>query len=102
MHEWLILFIARWLSGERFRKARTEDYRLGFGSLFLTGIFMIVGTVLGGHFLDRASFVSIWIVATVATCFLFFGIIVWARLVPAAVSLILAIMTWGVVIWLAT
>ena len=101
MPAWLLVWIARWISGERFRKATSVDYRLHFGSLFLAGILMIVGTVFGHPFLDHASALSIWICGTIAITVLVFGAIAWARLVPAAVSLVLAIITWGVFVWLA-
>jgi len=101
MPPWLAIWIARIASGERFRKATSEDYRLHFGSLFFSGVFMIVGMTFGRRFLDHASSVSIWIWATIAMCALVFGGITWARRVPAAVSLVLGIVTWGVFLWMA-
>jgi hypothetical protein len=101
MPPWLLLWFARWASGERFRKATPEDYRTEFGSLFFVGAFMIVGTIFGRRFLDQASSVRIWVWMTIAMCVLVFGAIVWARRVPALVSLVLGIVTWGVFVWLA-
>lgn len=98
---WLLVWIARWSSGERFRKATSEDYRLHFGSFFFGGMLLIVVTAFGRRFLDHASSMRIWICATVTMCALVFGAIVWARRVPAAVSLVLGIITWGVLVWLA-
>ena len=43
MFPWLTIWIARFTSGERFRKATSGDYRLHFGLLFLCGVLMIVG-----------------------------------------------------------
>jgi predicted MFS family arabinose efflux permease len=101
MPPWLAVWIARWASGEKFRKATPEDYRWHFASFFFAGVLMIVGTIFGRRFLDHASSVSIWICATVVMVAMVFGAIAWARRVPAAVSLILAIVTWGVFVWLA-
>jgi hypothetical protein len=100
MPPWLAIWIARFASGERFRKATSEDYRLHFGSLFFGGLLMILCMAFGRRFLDHASSVSIWICATVAMCALFFGTYTWARRVPAAISLILSIVTWGVFAWM--
>ena len=101
MPPWLAIWIARFASGERFRKATSEDYRLHFGSLFLSGVVMIVGMTFGGRFLDHSNSVSIWICATIAMCILVFGSFAWARCVPAAISLVLGIITWGVFVWMA-
>ena len=62
---------------------------------------MVVGVLFGRPFLDHASGVSIWICGTVAIAILVFGAIAWARIVPAAVSLLLAIITWGAFVWIA-
>ena len=99
MPPWLIIWIARWASGERFRKATSEDYRLHFGAFFLTGVLAFLGMTLGKPILDHASAFIIWMVATVSIVLCFFGVIAWARLVPAAVSLLLAIVTWGGLVW---
>lgn len=101
MPPWLAIWIARFASGERFRKANSEDYRLHFGSLFFSGVLMVVGMKFGRRFLDHASSVSIWICATIAMCALYFGVFAWARRVPASVSLTLGIVTWGVFAWMA-
>jgi hypothetical protein len=73
---------------------------LHFGSLFFAGVLMIVGTLFGQPFLDHASAVSTWICGTVAIAVVVFGAIAWARVVPAAVSLTLAILTWGAFVWI--
>jgi hypothetical protein len=72
-----------------------------FGWLFFGGVLMILGTIFGRRFLDHASLVRIWIWAVIAMCVLVFGAIVWARRVPASVSLILSVLAWGFFIWLA-
>ena len=100
MPPWLLIWIARWASGERLRKATSEDYRLHFGVFFLTGVFMFFVT-LGEPILNRASALLIFILTAVSVVVLFFGAFAWARLVPAAISLLLAILTWGGFVWFA-
>jgi len=99
MPPWLLLWIARWASGERFRKATSEDYRFHFGMFFLMGVFMFLFVTLGEPILDHASALMIWIFTTVLLVLLLFGAFAWARLVPAAISLLLAIVTWGAFVW---
>lgn len=89
------------MSGERFRKATPEDYRFHFSAFFLGGVFMIVAGIFGRHFLDHASGMMIWVCATVVISVLAGCVFLWARFVPATVSLILAIITWGAFVWLA-
>ncbi len=101
MPPWLAIWIARFASGERFRKATAEDYRLHFASFFFGGVLMIVTMTFGQRFLDHAGSVGIWICATVVMCVLVFGAFAWARRVPAVVSLVLGIVTWGVFVWIA-
>ena len=99
MPPWLIIWIARWASGERFRKATSEDYRLHFGAFFLAGVLALLAMTLGERILDHASALIIWIFATACIVLCVFGAIAWARLVPATVSLLLAIITWGGLVW---
>ncbi len=101
MPPWLAIWISRFASGERLRKATSEDYRLHFGSLFFGGVLMIVGMTFGKRLLDHASSVSIWICATIAICVWVFGALAWGRRIPAAVSLVLGIATWAVFVWMA-
>lgn len=102
MPGWLFIFIGRWISGERFRKATSKDYRLHFGAFFLSGLMMLIflGTGLVSSFLDRADALSLGVAWTVVVALLVFGSFTWARIVPAAVSLILAILTWAIFVWI--
>ncbi len=61
----------------------------------------ILVTMFGGRFLDHATAISIWICAIIVMSVLFFVGFAWARLVPAVVSLVMAIITWGFFVWLA-
>ena len=95
MPPWLLIWLARWTSGERFRKATSQDYRFHFGGFFFVGLFMAVGAALG-PFLEHASAKSIWLYATIAMASFFFGLRVWAKSVPAVVSLVLGLITYGI------
>jgi len=96
MPPWLLVWLGRWLSGERFRKATSRDYRYQFAGLLFFAVFMIVCMQFGQRFLDHASALSIWVAATVAMAIFFFTTLAWARLVPAGVSLVLGIIAWVV------
>jgi hypothetical protein len=99
MPPWLIIWIARFTSGEGFRKATPTDWRFHTGFFVLLPIFVIVGVCFGHSFLDRAGAVLIWLTATVAMIiFLAVGYI-WARFVPAAISLVLGIIAWAAFAW---
>src|ERR1051326_7075451 len=100
MPPWLLVWIARWNSDERFRKATSEDYRFQFGSLFIGGVFMVAATMFGHSFLEHAIAMRIWICATIAISVLVFGAITWTRWIPAEVSLELAIVAWGAFVWI--
>jgi hypothetical protein len=96
---WLGILLGRWVSGERLRKATSEDYRIWFGYLFTAGVLMAVGPALGRHFLEHASGLVLWIYFVVVATSLAFGVLLW-RFVPAVISLVLAIITWGTVVWM--
>jgi len=100
MPSWLLIWIARWTSGERFRKATSEDYRWHFSTAFFSGVLMIIGMTLGSTFLEHASAISIWICGTAVVIASYFGATAWARFVPAVISLVLAIIAWGAFAWI--
>ena len=60
---------------------------------------MIVGPTLGRRFLENASGLTIWIGFVAIGYVLAFGMLLW-RFVPAVISLILGIITWGALAWL--
>jgi hypothetical protein len=60
---------------------------------------MAVGPTLARRFLENANGLTIWICFVVIGSILAFGILLW-RFVPAAISLVLGIITWGAVVWM--
>jgi hypothetical protein len=87
--------------GERLEKATPDDYRLWFSYFFFFGILMFVSVFLGAGFLKHASTLSIWVGAVIVISLMAFGLVVWAKRIPAPVSLVLGIITWVAFIWLA-
>jgi hypothetical protein len=96
---WLAILLGRWVSGVRFRKPTPEDYRMWFGYFFLAGVVMIAFPILGRQFLEHASGLILWICFVVFGSGLAFSMFLW-RFVPAAISLILGIITWGAFVWM--
>jgi|SRR5580692_11059770 hypothetical protein len=94
MPPWLSVWIARWLGVEKPRKATPYDYRLWFGVLFLTPVLMVAFERSGNRFFDASTF-TLWIFVTVYMLVVLIGCIVWARFVPAMVSLVLAVLAWA-------
>jgi len=101
MPPWLLIWFARWSSGERFRKATPADWRFHLGFFVLFPIYMVVGVYFGHSFLDRAGAVLIWLAATLSLIiFLVVGYL-WARFVPAVVSFALGIIAWAAFAWMS-
>src|SRR6185295_241971 len=96
MPPWLTRWIARWASGERFRKATLDDYRFHFAPFFFFGMLMVIVEIFGRRSFEYAGPLCLWICITVAMCASVFGCIAWARRVPAMVSLLLGALSWGV------
>jgi hypothetical protein len=100
MPPWLLIWIARWSSGEGFRKATPADWRFHLGFFVLIPVYMLVGACLGHSFFDRADAVLIWLAMTVSLIiFLVVGFL-WARFVPAIVSFALGIIAWALFAWI--
>jgi hypothetical protein len=95
MPPWLLVYLSRWLGGERLRKATPYDYRWHFGFLFLFPVLTVLFLKCGKRFFD-ASIFTVWLYLTVYGLVGFFVCIVWARFVPATVSLVLAVLAWAV------
>jgi len=88
----MLIWFARWSSGERFRKATPADWRFHLGFFVLIPIYMVVGSFFGHSFLDRAGAVLIWSALTVSMIIFLVVGYYWARFVPTIVSFALGIM----------
>jgi len=101
MPPWLYIWIARFASGERFRKATPAEWRYHLGFFFLFPVCLALAPVLEHTFLARANN---WLVAfaIMGLVVIFFAATyIWARHVSAVVSLVLGIVAWAVFAWLA-
>lgn len=93
MNPQFAVYLFRLLRGERIEKARAWDYRYWFGVLFLTPSALAL-VYRGGEAFWNGSTMILWLGITV------FGVVwlclslLWARFVPAVVSLALSIPAW--------
>src|SRR6266513_3697921 len=101
MPPWLLVWIARFASGERFRKATPAELRWYSGFFVFIPIFSSLFVLLGHSLLDRAGPVGIWFY--VMGCLLVAGacLAVWARFIPATVSWIVGAIVWLIALGLA-
>jgi hypothetical protein len=81
------------MGGERLRRATPYDYRLWFGVLALTPVLgMLFGKSRG---LIESSTFLLWLGLTSFCLGALLAFVIWARFVPAKVSLGLAVITWA-------
>ena len=101
MPAWLLIWIARFASGERFRKATPAELRWYSGAFAFIPIYLAFFAYGGHSFLDRANAVGVWFY--LMSCLLVAGLslAVWAKFVPAVVSWVLGVIVWAVAFWLA-
>jgi hypothetical protein len=101
MNFWFFSFFTRIIGGERFRKATPNEYRFYSAFFMFMPVFPFLTSKLGRSILDNASPVRIWIFFTSACLIFFFGLLFWAKHVPAKISWTLGGVTWVVTIYLA-
>src|ERR1700761_1242019 len=82
MPGWVLIWIERWASGEKFRKATPEDYRRQFGMLFASGLFMIVTVTFGFLFMEQAKPITLGMTFVIVGVVVIFGGLAWSRVVP--------------------
>jgi len=102
MPPWLLIYLGRAASGERFRKATTNDYRRGFGILALLPIFLFASEpVFSGPLANTTKFFPIWVFAAISMAiFAVFIFFVFPK-VPALFWLLIAALFWPLFIWYA-
>ena|ERR1700675_336022 len=99
MPPWLAIWIARFASGERLRPGERADYRYWFGVLFLFPAEVLLFVWFCSPFLKRSG-VIIWLVLTAFGVLSLFSALLWAKYVPAALSLVLAVVAWSSAFWI--
>ena len=97
----LFRLLFRILSGEPYRKATPTELRWYSGAFALLPLWLVLFVHVGHSYLDGAGGVGIWLymmgcVGVAALC-----TFVWARLIPASVSWIVAVVFWVVTVGLA-
>jgi hypothetical protein len=101
MRPWIFIWIARWASGERFRKATPAEQRWYSAFFLFVPIYMFSFARLGHSYLERAGIVGIWFYMMGCLAVLGLCTFLWARYIPALVSVIVGIVVWGVTVWLS-
>jgi hypothetical protein len=91
MPPWLTIWFARWAGGERIEKSKPEDYRYWFGVPGQLPLLVMAGTSVP---IFAFSGITLWIAATAFGICAFGVAHLWARFIPARMSLIIAIPAW--------
>jgi hypothetical protein len=100
----LIIWLARWASGERFRKAGPEELRRWAAIAAMMPLYFgaaIFSFKHAKHFWNTAGEFQLIIATSVVICVLFFGSKLWAQHIPAKISWILAAIGWALLFFLA-
>jgi hypothetical protein len=100
MGSWFFSLLFRAASGERFRKATSVERRWYGGFFVFLPVFLFSFAHFGHSFLGRASPIGIWFYMMGGVLVLGICLFVWARYIPAIVSLILGVVVWAVIIWM--
>jgi hypothetical protein len=101
MPPWLLIWIARWASGERFRKATPAEWRWYTALVVFMPVYAFSFIRLGHSYLARAGAVGVWFYMMGSLAGLGLCTFVWTRFVPAFVSVMVAVVVWGLLLWLS-
>jgi len=100
MPPWLLIWIARFASGERFRKATPKELRWYSSAFAFVPIWLVLFVHVGHSFLDGASAVGIWFYMMGCFFVAALWLAVWVRFVRAVVSWVVAAIVWIVTLCL--
>jgi hypothetical protein len=95
MPPWLYVWIFRFARGERLEKPKPADYRLAFGFLFLMPVLLAAFEKTPKRWFDGSLWI-VWLVCTATGLISWTMWIMWARYVPAVISLALSVVAWTV------
>ena len=98
---WLLTFLFRLASGERFRRATPAERRWYGGFFVFLPIFLYSFSHIGHSFLNTASPMGIWCYMMGGILVLGASLFVWSRYVPAIGSVVLGIIVWVITIWMS-
>jgi hypothetical protein len=99
MFDYLLGILARWSSGERFRKSTPADWRYQSGFFFLLPVAIMAVIYFGHPFMEHASATQIFLAMTGFIIGFTAALFTWAKFVPAMVSVILGIIAWAAFAW---
>ena len=98
------LWLIRFSGGERFRKAKDEEKRLG-ASLFALLPFCFIAWQIKPAcvhaFLANARGVSLWLLVVVVASFVDLSAMLWARFIPVRISYMIAAIFLPIAFWVA-
>ena len=95
MPPWLIIWSARFSSGERFRKATPEEMRWFSAYFVLLPPVCGVAGLLGHRILDTGGYWTIVLYVAVWVVIIWVATKLWARFIPAKASWILGAIEWA-------
>ncbi len=96
---WLVMLITRLAFGERVEKPTPKENRLASAYFLFFPIFGVVAVKFGGKFIHGASD-SVYVLIGLATmAVIYFFVSVWAKLIPAMATWILASVAWAAIIY---
>lgn len=96
MPPFLYVWLLRFGLGERLEPATPFDYRIWFGALFLTPVLLGTFLWLASPVMNLGTTTEIWLGITLLGVTTYFLTLLWARLVPARISLGMAVAAWVV------
>jgi uncharacterized protein (DUF983 family) len=101
MFAWIWVLLGRVASGEELERSSPSDYRAWAAVFFIFPIILIAGVRYAELLISHASTWLVFLIFVLGAVVSFLLWALWYRLVPALVSLILGLATWGSLIWLA-
>ena len=99
MHSWLAMIIGRLISGEKWEKSTSLDWRLGGSGLLMLPVMLWLFTHVGDDFLKHASVTGIffYLMGFMLIC----AVVFWCcfRWIPTKLLYLIAALVWAFVIW---
>jgi hypothetical protein len=100
MPPWLLLWIIRWASGERFRKATSGELRWFSAFFAFVPVWLLLFADMGHSYLDKAGVFGIWLYIMACIGLMALWLAVWIKFVPAIVSWVVGAIIWIVMLYL--
>jgi len=101
MPPWILIWIARFASGERFRKATSTELRWYSGAFAFIPIWFATFVHIADSFHGRVTGFGVWLFAMACLLVVALSLAAWVRFVPAVVSWIFGAVVWIIALYLA-